>query len=128
MQLRGHNHLRFALAVVLSCAHALGIAEASDTHQCALADAAEKRISVVLQMPAPCLRDDQCYVAHFGCPFPCASALGASQRSMLEAAVKDFRESQATGKCPVCESKCEGPEIQRRAKCVANRCVLSAAK
>lgn len=128
MQLRVRSQLRFALAVALLCVPILGVADAGDTRQCAVADASEKRVSAALQVPAPCLRDDQCYVVHFGCPFPCASALGASQRGMLEAAVKDFRDSQAAGKCPVCESRCDELETQRRARCIANRCVLSVAK
>jgi hypothetical protein len=128
MRLRRRNYLRLTLIVAILCAPALGDAEASDTRQCAVADALETRISAALQVPAPCLRDDQCYVAHLGCPFPCASALGTSQRGMLETAVKDFRESQATGKCPACESRCDELETQRKARCVANRCILSIAK
>ena len=104
------------------------IAEAADATQCAIADASEKRISAALQVPAPCVRDDQCYVANLGCPFPCASALGTLQRGMVEAAVKDYRSTHAAGACTPCTAKCDESAVQRTAKCVANRCVLSAAK
>lgn len=121
------SRLRFALACALFCAPGMGIAQVG-SGQCVIAEVSQKQISAALQVPVPCLRDDQCHVAHFGCPFPCASAVGASQRGMLEKAVKDFREAQAAGKCPACESRCDEQETRRVARCVANRCVLGAAK
>ena len=116
--------LRIALGMVFVCASAPSIAIAADAHQCALADAAEKRISAVLHLKAPCQRDDQCTVSHFGCPFPCASVVGASQRAILEAAIKDYRGAQSAGQCPVCVYKCPESAMNRKGKCVANRCAL----
>src|SRR6185295_3649466 len=106
MQLRHCRCFRILLGIALLCAAGPSIVDAADAHQCALADAAEKRISVVLQLPAPCQRDDQCTVAHYGCPFPCASVVGASQRGILEATIKDYRRTQLAGECPVCKYKC----------------------
>ena len=117
-----------ALIALFVCAGVPGYAKAADANQCAIAADAEKRIATVLQLPAPCRRDDECKVAHHGCPFPCASAVSASQERILESAIKDYRNAQAAGECPVCKQKCDEAEGRREAKCVANRCVLSAGK
>ncbi len=101
---------------------------AADDRQCAIVAEMQKRIAVSLEVPAPCVHDAQCSVMHLGCPFPCAAAVDAGKRRILENVAGDYRRKQAEGGCPVCEKKCEAASMKATARCVKNRCELVPAK